>query len=328
MKPAYIIRANGRDITAKIADRFLSLRVTDEAGIQSDAVEIRLDNRPLSSGSYAALPPSTRDLMVALGYEGKGLQQMGLYTVDEVGLSGPPDVMTIKAKAAQWMTSLKAPRSRSWHDVTLGDIVRRIAADNNYEPAVSAGLADIVIAHVDQTEESDAHLLTRLSQDYGAIAKPAGGHLVFVPRGESKTASGRNSPPAAVTYRTDVLRWSYLAKDRGRYDAVEAEWQDLAAAQQKVARAGDGQLVYRLRHTYPDETAALAAAEAKLAAFARGQATLNLTLVGNAKIRAESPIILTGFHPAIPSRWVAKTVSHTLDASGFSTEVDAEMSKK
>ncbi|MBE0532521.1 MAG: phage tail protein [Rhodospirillales bacterium] len=328
MKPVFIIRVSGNDITAKIADRLLFLKITDEAGIQSDAVEIRLDNRPDSQGGHLRLPPSTRDMTVALGYEGKRLMPMGLYTVDDVGLSGPPDVVTIKAKAARWMTSLKAPRSRSWHAVTLGDMVRRIAADNNYEASIAAELANVVVAHVDQTEESDAHLLTRLSQDYGAIAKPAGGHLIFVPRGESKTATGKSAPSIAVTFKDDVLQWSYSAKDRGKYDAVEAEWQDLGDAQLKVARAGDGQLVYRLRHSYPDEAAALAAAEAKLAAFERGQATLQLTVIGNPEIQAESPINLTGFHPAIPTRWVANTVTHTIDAGGFRTEVGAELPRK
>lgn len=329
MRPSFRAIVEGDDITAKIRDRLLSLRVTDQAGIQSDAIEFRLDNRPREDGQYLKLPPSTREIRLWLGYKDEGLEPLGTYTVDEVGLSGPPDTMTIKAKAAKWMTAFKAPRSRSWHEVTIGTIVRTIAGEHEYRPRISVSLADVAVDHVDQTEESDAHFLTRLAVDHGAIAKPASGYLMFVTRGDAKLSSGKDSPAIAVAREDVVGPWSYLSKDRGKYDAVEAEWQDLAAAQLRVAKAGDGKLVYRLRHSYPDQAAALAAAKAKLTALQRGKATLDgLTLIGNPKIRAESPVELSGFHPDIPTRWIVTSVTHVLDGSGFRTEVDAELPRK
>ena len=46
---------------------------------------------------------------------------MGLYTVDELELSGPPDTLTIRAKAANIRSSLKEHKTRAWDDTTLGD---------------------------------------------------------------------------------------------------------------------------------------------------------------------------------------------------------------
>lgn len=51
---------------------------------------------------------------------------------------------------------------------------------------MAESLAGIHVTHLDQTEEPDLHLLTRLAREHGAVAKPVAGFLVFVPRGEAK----------------------------------------------------------------------------------------------------------------------------------------------
>lgn len=56
MRPAFTIRANGRDITAAIRDRLLSISVKDEAGLKSDSVTLRLDDRPLRNADGAHAP--------------------------------------------------------------------------------------------------------------------------------------------------------------------------------------------------------------------------------------------------------------------------------
>ena len=42
MKPSFRILADQKNITDTIRDRLLSLRITDEAGNQSDTVELQL----------------------------------------------------------------------------------------------------------------------------------------------------------------------------------------------------------------------------------------------------------------------------------------------
>ena len=45
MRPIFTILADQQNVTDTIRDRLLSLRITDEAGTQSDTVEIQLDDR-------------------------------------------------------------------------------------------------------------------------------------------------------------------------------------------------------------------------------------------------------------------------------------------
>ena len=87
----------------------MSLTVSDRAGLHTDTVEIRLDDRE----GHIDLPNKGAELKVSIGDKEQGLVQMGLYTVDEIELSGPPDTLIIRAKAANMRSSLKEHKTRS-----------------------------------------------------------------------------------------------------------------------------------------------------------------------------------------------------------------------
>jgi len=74
LTPAFKVMAESQDITRKIGDRLLSLTVTDNAGIQSDTVEIRLDDKH----HELILPRTGAELEVSLGYKESGVERMGL----------------------------------------------------------------------------------------------------------------------------------------------------------------------------------------------------------------------------------------------------------
>nr|VFK45556.1 MAG: hypothetical protein BECKTC1821E_GA0114239_10514 [Candidatus Kentron sp. TC] len=54
-----------------------------------------------------------------------------------------------------------------------------------------------------------------------AVAKPAGGYLLFVPRGEAKTAIGREIPSVAIHWGETAEHRVTLA-NRGKYQSVIA----------------------------------------------------------------------------------------------------------
>ena len=324
MTPRFRILANSRDITAAIRARCLSLTVSDRAGLHTDTVEIRLDDRD----GHIELPHKGAELDVSIGYQEQGLVPMGLYTVDELELSGPPDTLTIRAKAANMRSSLKEHKTRAWDDTTLGDLVASVAGEHRLEPRVAEALTAIRIPHLDQTEESDLHLLTRLAKHYDAVAKPAGGYLVFVPAGEAKSATGKTIPAVAIR-RNQTSEHRVTMADRGKYSAVLAHWHNTATGTRTPVRVGTGQPVYTLRHSYPDADTARAAAQGKLDALSRGLATASLTLQhGNPVLAAEAKLTLSGFRTGADGDWVATRVDHRLSDSGYSTRVEAETPKR
>ena len=96
MKPAFKITADKKDVTALIAERLVSINITDETGLVSDTCEILLDNRD----EKLEIPPRGAVLEVSLGYEDKPLTKMGSYIVDDVEASSPPLQMRITGKAS------------------------------------------------------------------------------------------------------------------------------------------------------------------------------------------------------------------------------------
>src|SRR5690554_6541930 len=96
-RPTFRVTVDGADITSILQDRLVSLRVTDEAGVQSDVVEIVLSDTGLFGG--LAIPRKGAEIEVWLGYMFQA-QRMGLYIADEVEVSGPPNQMRIRATAS------------------------------------------------------------------------------------------------------------------------------------------------------------------------------------------------------------------------------------
>lgn len=319
MRPDFKILADSRDVTAVMRDRLMELRITDEAGVKSDSLEIRLDDR----APGIEMPRTGAKLSVSLGYEETGLADMGEYTADEIGLELSPRTMTIRGRSADMRQAIKAPKTRPWDNVSLGDIVSTIAGEHGYTPHTGNDLAAIVITHLDQTEESDLHLLTRLAAQYGAMAKPAGGTLFFVKKGKVKSAGG-NALPTVELSLADITSGSVTLAERGKYKAVRAEWFDTGTAEKKAVTVGSGEPLYTLRHTYPDASGAKAAAEAKLTDLAHGVLTIRLGLPGDTRLMAEGAVLLSGIRSGIDGEWRIKRVTHSLSSSGYSCEIEGE----
>lgn len=323
MTPDFRILANREDITEVLRSRLLDLRITDEAGIKSDTVQITLDDRD----AVIAWPPHGAELEVFLGYKGTPLSRMGLYVVDELSHTGPPDKLVIQGKAADMRSIIKAPKTRSWDGFTIGTIVATVAAEHQLVGRIADPFLSTAIEHIDQTEESDLHFLTRLAREYDAVSKPVGGFWVFVPRGESKAASGQTLPQIDIA-KQHITRHRMMQSERGKYSAVTSYWSDKDNAERVGITVGEGKPAFIIRHGYPTVVEAQRAAEAKLSALKRGVATLSLTLIGNTSLQAEGTINLLDLRDPIKGAWLITRVEHHFSGRGFVSRVEAEIPKK
>ncbi|MDE2667566.1 MAG: contractile injection system protein, VgrG/Pvc8 family [Acidobacteriota bacterium] len=321
MTPIHEIIAGQADVTAVMRDRLISVTLTDEAGYQSDTLEIRLDDR----GSRIALPRRGVTLSIRLGFLETGLATMGDFIVDEVELEGLPSTLIVRARSADLRDELKDQKTRSWSDTTLREVVAAVAADHGLDLRMPPPPPTIHLAHLDQSNESDLHLLTRLARRWDYTLKISGKRLAFVPAGRGLSASGEQV--SDVTIRPDqVKEYRATLSDRGKYRSVEAHWQDQEEGEQVTERAGKGEPVFVLRHTYADAEQAKAAAQARLDQLARGRSTVSLTLSrGEPRLRAQSRVTLEGFRSGINGEWVAQRVEHEYGSSGYSTSLEGEV---
>lgn len=311
MKCNYQIIANNKDVTHNFKKAgLLSMRIRDMRGTESDDVEIAVND----VGSCTHWVTQGAELKVAIGF-GNKLYDKGKYIVDQPKHDGPPDKIIITARAADLLKSLKRPKRRSWNNTTLGEILTTIASEHNLRPAITQRFHGVVINHIDQ-HESDMHFVTRLSRDYDAVAKPAGGALIFVPKGEKLTASGQTMPVFNID-RSETSRHSYIEKARSDYTGVEAAWNDRKYARLRYELAGETGNVKRLTETKRSQRAAQDAAQSEYKALMRDGSTMDIDLKkGRPELIAESEINLSGWRKEMLKPWVSKGVEHNIDAKG------------
>jgi uncharacterized protein len=319
MRPLFRLLAERQDVTDKIADRLISLTLTDSSGEDSDTLRLTLDNRDRA----IALPRKGASLELSLGFDGGGLARLGLWEVDDFEVSGPPETLAITAKALAMSTPIKGARQRSWHDTTLGNIALAIAQRSKLQLSIAADVAALAIDHVDQTE-SDIHLLTRLGQSYDLVVKLGMGRLVIQRKAVKKSVSGEDLQYVEITPAM-VSSYRFSWPDRGQYQSVKANWQALNAAQRHTETAGEGEPSSELGVTFATQADAKAAAAAALARFKRGTGKVSLSLArANLAIGAEQPLKTTGWGGGLDGAWTTVKVEHVLDSAGLITRIEAQ----
>ena len=236
-----------------------------------------------------------------------------------------------------------------------------IAKEHGYEPRISAAYQLADINHIDQTNESDASFLTRLAEQYDAIATVKDGKLLFIPAGEAQTAGGQGIPMLEIV-RSEGDGHSISYSATNAYNAVRAYYTDKSTGQKKEVviskdnltperktvtttrrrRNGndtqtrtvettrkidtEGLKIKTLRHLYASETSALNGARAAFRRILRGAAQFSINLAtGRPDLYPETPVVVSGFKPEIDSQnWLIKEISHRLDSGGYVCGLELE----
>ncbi len=348
--PAYAIKLDGKDISSNFNNRLLSLTLTDNRGFEADSLSISLND----SDGLLAIPARGVTIELALGWAGQALIDKGSYIVDDVKHEGTPDKITLSGKSANLRAGLSTKKEKSWNGKTIADIVASIAAANDLTPKVSAALAVIVLEHVDQTNESDVNLLTRLAQDHDAIATVKKGMLLFMSAGEAQSATGIAFPTTTLT-RSWGDSHSYSISAAEAVGAVQAYYQnikgatqesitvdadgihqgsaeDTAASKKTSTKAASAETKTKtkakvLRHTYASREAAERAARAEWQRLQRGAAKLGISAAtAHPELFPELPVSVSGFKPEIDAaKWIITKCTHSLSGDKFTSTFEFEL---
>lgn len=219
------ITLDSRDVTLKFADRLESLTITESRGPEADQLDIVL----LDHDGALEIPHRGIKLSVAIGWKGEDLIPKGSFIVDDVEHTGTPDKLTIRARSADLRKGLTTQKERSWHQQTVGDIVKSIATGNLLKALIAPELATQQIQHIDQTNESDMNLLSRLAKMFDAVFTVKNGNLLFLKTGLGVSASGKPLPSVSIT-RASGDQHRFGIADRDTYTGVKALYQDINQA--------------------------------------------------------------------------------------------------
>lgn len=316
---------DGTDLADRIDPRLLELTLVEKRGGEADELSLTLHNH---DGQLVA-PATGRTLHLALGWESGedvvlGLVDKGAFRVDEVEERGPPDIIQIRARSADFTGPARQRRVKVWKDTTLGAVLRAIAARGGLAAQVHPDLAGKPIAILEQHNKSDHALVQDLGARFDALATWKNRQLLFMPIGSPTTASGAPLPAITLT-RQDGWSWSCRQADRTQYDGAEAQWHDPATGQRRTHKTG-GTNRKRLKRTYASQAEAQQAATAEAARRARSKRTFTYELaMANMQLQPNAPITLAGWTTAIDAAsWLIESVETRMGGNGLRQRIELE----
>lgn len=322
------VTLDGQDLTSRMRPRLVSLTLSEKRGDEADQLDIVLSD----TDGLLAIPPEGALLHLQLGWaKGRdvtiGLIDKGSFKVDDVSHSGPPDQITIRARAADFTSEIRNRRSQSWKNTTLGTVLTEVAGRNGLTARVAPTKASIALLTITQSRESDIAFLRRLGRENDAIATIKDKHLIFAPKGAGQTSTGQ-ALPTLIIRRRDGDGHYWQRQKRDGQEGVTATWHDKKAAKRKTVTVGKADGAKKLRKVHPDEASAKRAASAERDRLKRAPATLDIKLaLGRADLIPEARAEVLGFKDVIDAAtWLVSEVSHRLDkGGGFATDLKMEI---
>jgi len=301
MKPSYKIHINDKDYTERFQNRLISITITDEDGSESDELRIEIDDR-----DNLALPSTDAQIKIWIGYSEQIF--MGRYTIQKITTTIQPRKICICARATDLALDMKVKRSYLYENIPLSDLLAKIA--ERYNLLVKCDCHETIT--VQQTEESDIHLLTRLAKERNATFGVKNGTIIFLKR---------INRPIIMVSREECISGSFNWDKRYNYKSVQAQWWDEKLSTLQQIQVGKGSPVFILQRRFASRDEAIQAATAKKAALESRSCEGSLTVFGRPDLFAGAELVLQGFKQEENGSYILRRVTHRL-ASSYITQLD------
>lgn len=216
LQPTFKLEYNKKDITKDISDYVLNINYTDVEHGQSDEVEIIFeDSQKLWQDAW--IPSKGDNIRLYIGYVGEKLLNCGVFEIDEIEFSTPPDILIVKAIATSITKSLRQNNSVAYENKNLKQIANEIAKKHNL--TLVGEIDDIRVERITQNKQRDLTFLKTLAEQYGYIFKITDNQLVFY-----KTQKLIDAKSAKIINRTECSRINLREKTSQNYKAVTVSY--------------------------------------------------------------------------------------------------------
>ncbi|MDY3571965.1 contractile injection system protein, VgrG/Pvc8 family [Enterobacter hormaechei] len=336
--PNFSISVEGDDITEIVRKNLISLTLKDHGAGSKKSDEFTFS----VVSDVMKLPPKGVKISVAIGFGGE-LVNKGTFVVDARSSgqsSGGPRIIEITARAfsktnERGHSTLQSQKTRSFSDITLGDLMLTVASEHGLTARVDSRLVNVSVAHVDQLGESDMNLMTRIAGQFGAVSKITHDYWVLSPRDSDTTVSGKPLPVRTIT--PDMCeQWRYhdnsdhpsVSSDTKGSGTIIIPYTDMAdGGKVKSLKVGSGEPVF----TYPSNQPSL-----KDAQYVAGGTTkhvakklrgMSMTLPATPELMgmtAEGKITTEGFGSVEDRTWKVGRIEFQLQPKGLTISLELE----
>lgn len=170
---------NKRNVSTDVQQYLSSVTYTDHEEGACDECEFVFDNE---SGVWTTdwYPTQGDTLEVYIGYQNQ-LMNCGLFEVDEVSPSGPPDIISIKSISAGFSKGLRSRNNKAFEAQTLKQVAKYFCTKHGFTLIDDTNmLGQVNLERKTQENETDLHFLSNVAKEYGFMFSIKGTKLVFV----------------------------------------------------------------------------------------------------------------------------------------------------
>ena len=310
-----VIRVNHLDVTGDFSPYLQQLTFTDHLKDRSDVLEVHLnDPGNLWQGKWYPVKGST--IEAAIGYAGAPLLQTGVHQVDEIEMSGPPDVVIIRGLATGVANGLRTLESRAFEGRSLRDLAQEIASRRGL--TLIGEVPDLQFERRTQFRETDLGFLNRVGWELGVVFSVRGKQLVWheLERLEAAKAQLVVRKDQVTSYHLrDVTSKASAGADASYFDLDTKELLE-GLIRQQGRKEGD---VHRLRRRAESQAQVYRQVQQAMRAEHGWDREQSLVLPGNTRIRAGINLELQGWM-ALDGLWQVTRSRHSANHNGYRTE--------
>lgn len=300
------ISANGKEITNNILPFFSYLTLTDNKGLESDSFLLGI-----SDPSSVLGEPET---WVKLSFSVNGIEK-GVFEVNEISGSIHTGDLEISGTALLTKGDIKIAKSRSFEELTVNDLVNKIAKEHGYLSVVGADISNINLGHINQVKESDLNLLTRIAEDNNAAFKISHERLIFIGADSGKNANGDDLPVMDINDpKITTGRWT--AKKRDKVGGVKVAWLDEATNQMDYETIGSPPYK-EIKKQVRNKAEAARLAESEFKKLNKMDRDLSLNIPLNVKYMAGCKANISNHGDSINGEWEIESFIHRISLGQY-----------
>lgn len=329
LTPVFTLWYLQKNITSDIAHYVTRVTWSDNIKNESDTIEVELDD---TDGRWLDkwYPGKGDTLTLKMGYQGEKLLSCGTFSIDEIEVSSPASVVSIRGVATSVNSALRTKTSRGFENTTLAAVAGRIARKHRLK--LVGSIESIRIDRVTQYAETDVGFLRRLASEYGYAVKVVSDQLIF-----SHLATLRSQEPVRQLKPQDVARFSLRDTINRVYKSAKVKHQKSSSKKLIVYEADGGTREsdkklkggkvtsadsLKVNNRVSDPDSARIKADSALARHNEYQQNGYLTLTGTPQLTAGNKIELVGFGQ-LSGPWLITTARHAFERnSGYTTELE------
>ena len=322
-----IINYKKVDISNDIRKYIVGLSYTDSATGEADSIDITLEDK--EGLWHKTWLPQKGDMIDASFYvenweikKEKQLLPCGSFEIDDISLSGPPDVMSIKGQSVPVSSNIKLTnKTKAWKKIKLSKIAKDIAANSKLS-CLFESLEDPEYDSIDQVKEPDLIFLQKLCSDAGLSLKVTTGQIVIF---DEYAYECKEPVLTLIRGKSNILSYSFANKtnDSG-YKSCRVRYTDAKTNKTVDATFTDKSKsngpILEVNEQVKSYTDAIKLAKSKLREKNKQESTGSISVMGNVRLVAGVTILIKEWG-AFDGKYIVNKATHNI-VGGYTTDIE------